>query len=167
MCCVVITYLIWEYHSSCLLPLSLFLLFYWGIQVGSELTWLLTGDMMLQCGWCCSPAVLQSYCQSPLIWLTVTGAATPTVLQVLNYFGHNSGNVTFAEFNCFEQLQQQLSQFLKKENKFKQAENGLQSRSGWHGLSWTIMDYHGLSWTIIDCHGLSWTILDWILYIDN
>ena len=28
----------------------------------------------------------------------------------------------------------------------KQAENGLQSRSGWHGLSWTVMDCHdGLS----------------------
>ena len=58
----------------------------------------------------------------------------------------------------------------------KQAENGLQLRSGLDGLSWTIMDcqglswtakdYHGLedcqglSWTIMDCHELSWTVID-------
>ena len=61
----------------------------------------------------------------------------------------------------------------------KQAENGLQSPSGWHGLSWTFMDdfhwwlswmtfmddFHGwLSWMIFmdDFHGwLSWTIIDY------
>ena len=43
-------------------------------------------------------------------------------------------------------------------DKYKQAENGLQSRSsenGSHGLSWIIIDYHGLSWTVMDYHGLS------------
>ena len=43
----------------------------------------------------------------------------------------------------------------------KQPKNGSQSWYGWHGLSWTIMDYQGLSWTIMDYHGLSWTIMDY------
>ena len=42
----------------------------------------------------------------------------------------------------------------------KQAENGLQSQSGCHGLSWTIMDYRGLSLTVLDCPGLLWTVMD-------
>ena len=38
----------------------------------------------------------------------------------------------------------------------KQAENGLQLRSGLHGLSWTVTDYHRLSW--------SWTGFRHIVY---
>ena len=40
----------------------------------------------------------------------------------------------------------------REENWNEQAKNSLQSRSGWHGLSWTIRDCQILSWTVIDCH---------------
>ena len=49
--------------------------------------------------------------------------------------------------------------FLKKKHLsvhvWKQAENGLQSQSAWHGISWTFMDCNGISWTVMDCHRLS------------
>ena len=48
----------------------------------------------------------------------------------------------------------------KKVSQSEQPKNGLQSQSGCHGLSWTIMDYHGLSWTVMDYHGLLWTVMD-------
>ena len=170
MCCVVITYLIWEYHSSCLLPLSLFLLFYWGIQVGSELTWLLTGDMMLQCGWCCSPAVLQccshivNLPSSDWLWLElqhqqfykywITLVITLEMLHSQSSIVLNSSNNNFPSF-----WRKRINL-----NKPKMAYSRDRADMDYQGLSWTTMDYHGLLWTIVDFHGLSWTIMTIIDY---